>query len=101
MICLVNWLFLCYVVYRGSIRFVTGLEMEVSRMKKIISLVLVFCMLFSLGVSAFADDQGEAPTQTESGGGYLLRLLQDGRRIGRVGRVAAFAGGSAMRQVTV
>ncbi len=38
-------------------------------MKKIISLVLVFCMLFSLGVSAFADDQGEAPTQTESGGG--------------------------------
>ncbi len=69
MICLVNWLFLCYVVYRGSIRFVTGLEMEVSRMKKIISLVLVVCMLFSLGVSAFADDQGEGPTQTASGGG--------------------------------
>ena len=38
-------------------------------MKKIISLVLVFCMLFSLGVSAFADDQGEGPTQTAYGGG--------------------------------
>ena len=38
-------------------------------MKKIISLVLVFCMLFSLGVSAFAEDQGEGPTQTASGGG--------------------------------
>ena len=66
MICLVNWLFLCYVVYRASIRFVTGLEMEVSRMKKIISLVLVFCMLFSLGVSAFAEEAGG-----DTGGGSV------------------------------